>query len=340
MAPLSQETLRSDTTWFPIDDATAAGSARRAAMKLAGRLGFSESRAGDVGIVASEVSSNLYRHASSGSVALQVALRHGAPGVQIVAVDRGPGMADFSAFSVDGRSTSGTLGVGLGAVTRLSSALDVSSQPGLGTVLVVGLWSETPEPGSVDVGGITRPLAIGDPCGDAIAGRETESHQVLLVADGLGHGPLASAASQAAVSAFFDTDDTEPRTILGQLHDRLTHTRGAAAMVAAIDPSYRLLSVAGLGNISAFIIGRGSRRALVSYPGIVGHQAAMIRQIDYDIDDDAILVMHSDGVKESWDLAVVPGLNRRSAPVIAASVLRDAGARRDDASVLVIRRHP
>jgi anti-sigma regulatory factor (Ser/Thr protein kinase) len=338
VAPLNQETLRSDTTWFPINDASASGSARRAAIKLAGRLGFNEARRGDVGIVASEVSSNLFRHAREGSVAVQVALRHGSPGVQIVAVDHGPGMADFSAFSVDGRSTTDTLGVGLGAVARLSTSLDVSSQPGLGTVMVAGLWSEAPEVGSADVGGITRPIANEEPCGDAVAGRETNAHQVVLVADGLGHGPLASAASQQAVDAFFDIDDTEPRAVLSRLHDRLNHTRGAAAMVLTVDPSFRRLQVAGIGNISAFVVGRESRRALVTFPGIVGHQTITIRQIEYDIDDESIVVMHSDGVKDSWDLAAVPGLSRRSAPVIAASVLRDAGSRRDDASVLVIRR--
>ena len=76
-----------------------------------------------------------------------------------------------------------------------------------------------------------------------------------------------------------------------------------------------------------------ARRSAVSYPGIVGHRAVTIRQLDFDIDDDCTLVMHSDGVKERWDLAATPGLARRSATVIAASLLRDAGGRRDDASV-------
>ena len=144
MAALSRETLRSGTEWFAVDDATVSGSARRAAMHLAKRLGFDESRIGDVGIVVTEVSSNLYRHADEATIALQVGLRDGVPGVQVVAVDHGPGMTDFSALSTDGRSTAGTLGVGLGAVARLSTSLDVSSQPGLGTVLVAGIWTDGP----------------------------------------------------------------------------------------------------------------------------------------------------------------------------------------------------
>ena len=339
MAALSRETLRSDTEWFAIDDATAAGAARRAAIRLAARLGFGESRAGDVAIVTTEISSNLYRHAQQGSLAVQVALREGRPGVQVVAIDHGPGMSNLAALTVDGRSTSGSLGVGLGAVGRLSTSLDVSSQPGLGTVLVAGLWAEKDITGAgLDIGGITRPIVSEEVCGDALAARETDQHHVFLVADGLGHGPLAAAAAQSAVAAFFDTDETEPGVLLTRLHDRLGHTRGAAALVVTIDSAFRSLSAAGIGNISAFIVGEDSRQSMVSYPGIVGHRTATVRQLDFSLDDDAIVIVHSDGVKESWRLSAVPGLSQRSSTVIAGSLLRDAGGRRDDASVLVVRR--
>ena len=79
MAALSRQLLRSETDWVPIDDATAAGAARRAAIRLAGRLGFSEGRTGDVGIVTTEMSSNLFRHADRGVIAIQVAMRAGLP---------------------------------------------------------------------------------------------------------------------------------------------------------------------------------------------------------------------------------------------------------------------
>ena len=42
---------------------------------------------------------------------------------------------------------------------------------------------------------------------------------------------------------------------------------------------------------------------MVSYPGIVGHRAATIRQLDFALDDDAIVVVHSDGVREKWLLS-------------------------------------
>ncbi len=340
------ETLRSGTEWLVIDDISAAGSVRRAAVRLAAQLGFGEQRCAEAGIVASEIASNVFRHTRDGAVGVQVALREGRAGLQIVAWDRGPGMADVSLSSADGHSTSGTLGVGLGAISRLSSATDVSSEPGRGTVLVAELWDgEGSEPtgldgaaGRIDVGGVTRPIADEHVCGDAIGARETNGRQVLVVCDGLGHGPLAAAASQQALRAFYDTPSTDPSAILARLHHELAGTRGAAIAIAEIDPTFRRLVFAGVGNVSAFITRPGHRRAIMSSPGIVGHHALKARQLEFDLDDEAVLVMHSDGVRDGWDLAQIPGLQRRSATVIATSVLRDGGTRPDDASVLVLRR--
>lgn len=332
------ETLRSATLWFAIDDPTSAGAARRAAIALARHLGFSEARTAEAGIVASEAASNVHRHAGAGAVGVQVVLRSGQAGVQILALDQGPGMADLPRSQVDGHSTGGTLGLGLGAITRLASALDVSTEPGRGTVLVAELWDAPRLPaGILDLGAVTRAIAGETVCGDAVGGRELGGYHLFLVADGLGHGPLAAAASQEALQGFHEARGTQPVAILAELHGRLARTRGAAVGVAVIDPAYRLLSFAGAGNISAFVAGAGRRRSVPSTPGIIGHRSPKLRQVDLELEDGAIVVLHSDGVRDAWDLALRPGLRRRSAAVIAACLLRDFGNRPDDASVLVAR---
>ena len=58
------------------------------------------------------------------------------PEVEVLAIDSGPGMADVQRCLQDGYSTGGTPGTGLGAVRRQSSAFDVHSLPGRGTVVV------------------------------------------------------------------------------------------------------------------------------------------------------------------------------------------------------------
>ncbi len=335
------ETLRTATDWFPVDNVSVAGSVRRAAMRLAGRLGFAEAREAEVGIVASEIVANLWTHASNPAVALQVALDHGVAGVRIVAIDSGPGMADLPLSATDGHSTAGTLGVGLGAIARLSTALDVSSHPGKGTVLVADLWpGKQSEPGPVDVGALTRPMAGEEVCGDAVAGRELDGQQMLLLSDGLGHGPLAAASSAEALHAFHASTSADPADVLSAVHQRLARTRGAAVGVATIDAAFETMSFAGVGNVSAFVVGAESRRALLSRPGIVGSRLPKVPTARVGVGREGLVILHSDGVRDGWNLRDVPGLFRRTSTVVAAALLRDAGGRPDDAAVLVARRRP
>ena len=108
--------------------------------------------------------------------------------------------------------------------------------------------------------------------------------------------------------------------------------------VAELDVAAGVVRYAGLGNISGTVFAPdGSRRGLVSLPGIAGHQKRQIREYDYPLAPASIILMHSDGVVDRWNPADYPGLLEHSPQVIAATVLRDAGTRRDDAGVLVAR---
>jgi anti-sigma regulatory factor (Ser/Thr protein kinase) len=332
--------LRAATDWFSIDSDTAVGSVRRAGIKLANQLGFTEQRAAEVGIVASEVTSNVWRHGGHGSVAVRTVVGSGVAGVQLIGIDRGPGMADVRQSGADGHSTRGTLGIGLGAIERLSTSFDVSSHPGVGTVVVATLWPADNASGDeeLDVAALTRPIDGETACGDAVAARRHDGHLLAVVADGLGHGPMAAAASIEALRALHESASTDPAELLSAMHGRLTHTRGAAVAVASIDPQFRQLRFAGVGNIGAFVDDGDQRRTALSQPGIVGHRSTQVRVVDFQLTQQTVVVMHSDGIRDGFNLRTLPGLATRPAAVIAATVLRDAGLRRDDAAVLVARR--
>ena len=66
---------------------------------------------------------------------------------------------------------------------------------------------------------------------------------------------------------------------------------------------------AGLGNIAASILSDGSRKSMVSVPGIAGHQARTIRQFEYQVPPGAAVVLHSDGITSRWEAAALPGLD-------------------------------
>jgi anti-sigma regulatory factor (Ser/Thr protein kinase) len=320
-----------------VEAAGTAAAVRRAAERLATELGMPAARIADLSIVATEAASNLVKHADEGMLLVRPARVPGRAGVEILALDRGPGMADLARSIGDGHSTAGTLGIGLGAIVRQSSWSDLHSVPGLGTVMALQVWNgETPP--QAWAAGLTRPLTGEPVCGDGFAVREAEGRRQVLVCDGLGHGPLAYAATQEALRVFASTPAGPPAVVVEALHRKLSHTRGAALAVAELDPATDTVRYAGLGNIAGTVLNAdGSRRGMISLPGIAGHQRRQIREYDYPLPPGAVVLMHSDGIVDRWKATDYPGLLSHSPQVIAATVLRDAGTRRDDAGVLVAR---
>ncbi len=61
-------------------------------------------------------------------------------GVEIRAVDHGPGFIDKERALCDHYSTSGTLGLGLPGVARIMDALEIESDSGAGAVVTATMW--------------------------------------------------------------------------------------------------------------------------------------------------------------------------------------------------------
>jgi anti-sigma regulatory factor (Ser/Thr protein kinase) len=325
---------------YPIVHASDIAAARRAGQKLAIALGFDETRAGTLALIVTEAGTNLLKHAGEGMLYLNVAQSEGVPGVDVLAVDSGPGIADLDACLRDGMSTAGTAGTGLGALRRLSDEFDVYSTPGNGALFFMRLWRDEAAPGlcRVDVGALTVPLAGEDECGDGWGVACDGKGATLLAADGLGHGPDAAAASRAAIKELAHRPQAEPAALVESVHQALRSTRGAALAVARIDFENDVIRFAGIGNIGAYVIDGDTRRALVSHNGIVGHNMRKVQEFSAPCPPNAVCILHSDGIQTQWDLDRYPGLLARSPALVAAMLMRDFIRRRDDAMVLVVRR--
>ena len=323
--------------WFRVEAAGTAAAVRRAAERLAAELGMPERRSNDLAIVVAEAAGNLVKHAEQGVLLLRPIRNAEHAGVEIVTIDSGPGIPDVKHAVGDGHSTTGTLGIGLGAIVRQAGWTDLHSVPGKGTVLVARVWpSATPDP--VWAAGLTRPMTGEPVSGDAFAVREVDGRRQVMMCDGLGHGRLAEIAAIEAVRAFTEVTAVPPAAVVEALHRALAKTRGAAVAVAELDRNGGRVVYAGLGNITGTVLTPdGRRRGMVSLPGIAGHQRRQIREYEYPLPPGAVVLMHSDGVVDRWDPAPYPGLLAHSPQVIAATVLRDAGTRRDDAGVVVAR---
>jgi anti-sigma regulatory factor (Ser/Thr protein kinase) len=325
-----------------VSDESGIGECRRSAKRLADGYRFDEVSVGRISIMATELATNIVRHAGRGEMLMQVLDDGMIPELELLAIDHGPGMQDVDACMRDGYSTGGTAGQGLGAVSRLSSTFDVFSAAGQGTVVL----SRTHRKGdaardcanrqtSLELGAICVAVAGEIECGDTWCVADDGSLSSLMVADGLGHGAFAAVASQAAAAAFTASPFAGPSVSMQNFHRALSGTRGAAAACALLQLAALKVDYAGVGNISGSIVTRDSARGMVSHNGTLGLQLLRAQQFEYEWPLGSRVVMHSDGLSARWSISAYPGLHLRHSAVIAGVLYRDFARRRDDVTVLV-----
>lgn len=310
--------------------------ARRFARDMAGRHGFSESDAGRVALVATELASNLVKHSPGGELLVGTFDDGaGATGIELIALDQGPGMVNVEACLADGYSSVGTAGHGMGAVIRQSHYVDIASWAGVGTAVLARLAPGAPpevRPVPSLWGAVCIPKKGEQVSGDAWSVSDTAAGRTLMVADGLGHGPDAAEAAVEAVRLFHRFNGHQVATLLDYIHGGLRATRGAAVSLARLEGGK--LNYAGIGNVGGVIIAGGSMRRMVSMAGTAGHNARKIQAFDYPFQG-GLVVLYSDGIASSWTVERYPGLAAFHPTLIAAVLYRDLTRHRDDATVLV-----
>jgi anti-sigma regulatory factor (Ser/Thr protein kinase) len=327
---------------FAIAHASEVSAARRHGAALANTLGFSETEAGRLAIIVTEAATNMLKHAHDGVLLLSGARIGTANAVEVLALDRGPGIANLAQSLRDGISTTGTAGTGLGAMRRQADEFDAYSQPGKGSAFYLRVQAGSHDAPAaplplIEIGTVCQPIAGEDECGDAWAITLRDNAATVLVADGLGHGPDAATASNAAVHALDRHADLRPAALMQTLHQALRPTRGAAAAVADIRLGSGELHFAGIGNITACVIDGEARKQLVSHNGIVGHNMRKVQEFSLPWQHDSLCIMCSDGITTQWDLGVYPGLTSCHSALIAGVIFRDFCRGRDDATVVVVR---
>lgn len=318
-----------------VSDASQVAEARRLATALATKCGFDETQIGRLAIVTTEAATNLIKHASGGAILL----RGGEGCIELLAVDRGPGMRDPVRCLEDGFSTSGSSGTGLGAIGRLSAAFELFTNVDSGSALLSRMTTN-PDVATIEDRWRTAGLCIpkkGEPvCGDAWAIERTSDGLALIVVDGLGHGPTAAAAAREAVRVFRGNSALDPVAILQRVHDSLRSTRGAAVAVCSIANASREVRFTGVGNIAATIVAGEQTRSLVSHNGTAGVEARKIQEFRYELPVGALMIIHSDGIATHWRLAAFPGLAQRDPSLVAGVLFHHFQRGRDDATIVVL----
>jgi anti-sigma regulatory factor (Ser/Thr protein kinase) len=321
-----------------VNDGSQVAEARRDVVAIARQQGFNEVDAGRAALVATELATNLVKHARGGELLVGSAPDEDGDGIQILALDRGRGMANVQACLADGYSSAGTAGKGLGAVIRLSTFVDIASWPGVGTAVLSRI-----EPGKTRVARATSYSAFGAVsvakpgeyvCGDAWTIDHNGAVTTLFLADGLGHGPSAAEAAVEAVRLFRQFRGHQVSTLLDYIHGGLRWTRGAAVSMARYDPLLPQVTFGGIGNVAGVLVSRNELRRMVSMPGTAGYNVRKIQSFQYPFEG-GLVILCSDGVSTRWTLDRYPNLVAADPTLIAAVLYRDFSRRRDDATVLV-----
>jgi anti-sigma regulatory factor (Ser/Thr protein kinase) len=324
---------------FSITHSSEVAHARRGVSAIASRLGFNDEDVGRVALVATEICTNALKHADGGMLLARAVQGPAGTGLELVGLDRGPGIADLARSLQDGYSTAGSPGTGLGAIDRMSQRFDIYSKQDKGTAVLAEIWQGSRAYRSeLDIGAIVVAKSGEAACGDTWCCLPRSNGFAVLAVDGLGHGHHAAQAASEACRVFESCSKDSPAQIVQRMHEALRPTRGAAVALVEVDWHANVVIAAGIGNIVAAVAQRDSTKRIALDNGIVGHTAQRFRELTYPWSEDAVLLLHSDGVSGSWQLDRYPGLLQHSAPLVAGVLYRDFNRARDDALVVVIKR--
>lgn len=357
---------------FAVTDFSCVGDARRHCAQAIADWGWSDVNVGRLSLVVTELGTNLMRHAVQGQ--LWIAFKPAWQEVEVIALDKGPGMVDVQRSLTDGVSTgSGSPGTGLGAVRRMASDFDVYSTPA-GTLVLARVRPEgVAQPGIAARLGAVRLAAPGETvCGDGWAlaidpaamragaaqrdagpdagagahnfnagatppdGLAGSTSVTLLVCDGLGHGPDAAAASDAAIAAFSQQPFAPLPMLVQKIHQGLQGTRGAAIFVLRAQQGEDL-QYAGAGNVLGRVLSGVYDKGMLTQHGTAGVQLRRIEPSTQPLPRHALALVHTDGIASRWPAAVLAPLLPRDPTLMAAALAWTHLRGRDDATVVVLK---
>lgn len=314
--------------------------------------------------VAAELGSNILKYAGEGHLRVQGLQDGYRSGVELVAEDHGPGIPDIPRAMQEHYSSSGTLGMGLSGVQRMVSDLNVVSAPGRGTRIVARKWERTypahpahPEAieRSAPILHLARPasqpattglqLEIAEanrPCypehvsGDATLVLPVADGMLLACIDASGHGKAAHALAQRLADGVRAAASPDLARLLRTLHTLAVGSIGAAVSLAFVDVASAELRFAGIGNIRIRGLGPAPWTG-IARDGVLGERFPTPDVQRFALHGDDMVLMYSDGIRQSLSSQALARLHLSSAQQIADNLLREAGRTTDDASCIVMK---
>lgn len=187
-----------------------------------------------------------------------------------------------------------------------------------------------------NIGYFSRAMPGETRCGDVCSVWCEPDRMIMMLADGLGHGPDAASAAEAAVRCISDNLHRSCEEALVVCDQMLRNTRGVALALAVVDTNSQRLTLATVGNIRAALLRGQSERHLGGARGIVGGGFKGLAPEVVDLMQGDFVVLYSDGFDEFLPvLELIDG--KLSSRQIAETALKRWAKASDDASMLVYR---
>ncbi|HUX98185.1 MAG TPA: SpoIIE family protein phosphatase, partial [Candidatus Deferrimicrobium sp.] len=261
--------------------------------------------------------------------------------------DEGPGIARIEAVLEDGFSTTGSLGIGLGAVKRLMTEFTINSKSqnepldGLGTRIVARKYLPFTRESEKVKNAFTRYSVFSKSKtdekynGDNYFLHHYEDKTMIAVIDGLGSGRMAFEASLGARRYLIENYRTPLEEIIHGIHQSLKLTRGVAISIALISDTEKTLEYVGIGNVLGRVYNSPNPINIVNYNGTLGIALQKFKVLSYPWQVGNIIILTTDGISSKYNFEKYPALLKEHPIVIVNTIFRDFSKMHDDATILV-----
>lgn len=179
-------------------------------------------------------------------------------------------------------------------------------------------------------------LGVESECGDIGVIKEYDNQCFLALVDVLGHGSGAREVALLAKRYLEENYKKDLPDILNGLHEHLKGTRGAVVAMCHLDILTGELTYVGIGNITVRIFGSKPTR-LTPKDGVIGYSMTKFQKHSIKLYPGDKILMHSDGIKEHFDVIDCMGILKENAESIAIKILDLFGKKNDDASCIILK---
>jgi phosphoserine phosphatase RsbX len=184
----------------------------------------------------------------------------------------------------------------------------------------------------MDIGSASRAMPGEAVCGDRHLVVRREHQALIVVADGLGHGPQAGAAAEAACEVARAQPALGLTDLIRVCDQRLRGTRGAAVALLRIDAREHRLDHLAVGNVE--VVARSAEVIRpICVPGVVGGHIRKLFEQSFTLTPGDCVVCFTDGISTRFEVDRYRG---RDAQVIASAILNEWGKGHDDATCVVV----